>query len=71
MSRTPPAIGTQTGWFKSSYSNGTGGECLEAAFTADGTAVIRDSKQPVGAVLAFSYAAWGGFVVGIRGGKLD
>ncbi|MHA7961998.1 DUF397 domain-containing protein [Streptomyces sp. L500] len=70
MSRAAHAIRAQAGWFKSSYSNGTGGECLEAAFAADGTASIRDSKEIGGPVLAFSCAAWGGFVTGIREGKL-
>ncbi|MEU3351893.1 DUF397 domain-containing protein [Streptomyces sp. NPDC037389] len=70
MSRAARSICVQAGWFKSSYSNGTGGECLEAAFTADGTTSVRDSKEACGPVLAFSCTAWGGFVTGIRDGKL-
>ncbi|MFF3940705.1 DUF397 domain-containing protein [Streptomyces phaeofaciens] len=48
-------------WFKSSYSGGEGGECLEVAPTPH-TIHIRDSKNPEGAVLTLSPAAWAGFL---------
>ncbi|MGW8882932.1 DUF397 domain-containing protein, partial [Streptomyces mirabilis] len=32
-------------WRKSSYSNGTGGECVETA-DLQSTVSVRDSKQP-------------------------
>ncbi|SOE07941.1 DUF397 domain-containing protein [Streptomyces sp. Ag109_G2-15] len=49
-------------WFKSSYSSGEGGACVEVA--ANGTAVrVRDSKERSdGPQLAFTHDAWAGFV---------
>lgn len=48
-------------WFKSSYSNGGGETCVEVA-TTPGTVHVRDSKNVEGPRLAFSPAAWTGFV---------
>lgn len=53
----------QLTWFKSSYSGGEGGECLEAAVTPD-TIHLRDSKQPTGPQLALSPSAWSAFLSG-------
>ncbi|WP_055695627.1 DUF397 domain-containing protein [Streptomyces prasinopilosus] len=48
-------------WFKSSYSSGEGGACVEVA--ADATLIrVRDSKEPGGPRLAFARGAWAGFV---------
>jgi hypothetical protein len=44
-------------WRKSSYSNGDGnGECVEVSLAHD--ALVRDSKNVSGDVLAFSAPAW-------------
>ncbi|MFY1676144.1 DUF397 domain-containing protein [Streptomyces sp. WMMC905] len=53
---------TRLNWFKSSYSSGEGGACVEIA--ADRAAVrVRDTKeQGTGPQLAFTHAAWAGFV---------
>ncbi|MFD5488622.1 DUF397 domain-containing protein [Streptomyces virginiae] len=53
---------TRLEWFKSSYSSGEGGACVEVA--VDGTAVrVRDSKERGdGPQLAFTQDAWAGFV---------
>jgi hypothetical protein len=48
-------------WFKSSYSGGGGGECVEVALTP-ATIHVRDSKDQSGPALAFSPAAWAAFV---------
>uniref|UniRef100_A0AAU2VV61 DUF397 domain-containing protein n=1 Tax=Streptomyces sp. NBC_00008 TaxID=2903610 RepID=A0AAU2VV61_9ACTN len=56
-------------WFKSSYSGGSGTECLEAAFTAIG-ASVRDSKQPGGGLFRVSPGAWVDFVGSVRDGRL-
>ncbi|MEV6652347.1 DUF397 domain-containing protein [Streptomyces sp. NPDC051219] len=56
-------------WRKSSYSNGTGGECVEAAFLP-GVAAVRDSKRPDGPRLSFGGVAWAGFVGALRDGRL-
>ncbi|MFI1102478.1 DUF397 domain-containing protein [Streptomyces melanogenes] len=57
------------GWFKSSYSNGSGGECVEAAFLTPGTA-IRDSKHPTGPRLRFSAPSWEAFVTALRADRM-
>jgi hypothetical protein len=54
----------QLGWRKSRYS-GAANNCVEVAPLPDGAAV-RDSKDPTGAVLAFTAAAWSAFTAGIR-----
>ncbi|MDW6060903.1 DUF397 domain-containing protein [Streptomyces sp. FXJ1.4098] len=54
-------------WRKSSYSNGSGGNCVEMADLASGGAAIRDSKEPERAVLAFSARAWGDFLAEVGG----
>ncbi|SNX62036.1 uncharacterized protein DUF397 [Streptomyces sp. TLI_55] len=38
-------MSTDLDWFKSSYSSGQGGECIEVALTPT-TIHIRDSKTP-------------------------
>ncbi|MER6025619.1 DUF397 domain-containing protein [Streptomyces sp. NPDC001851] len=50
-------------WFKSSYSTGSGGECVEVA-TSPTTIHVRDSKQnPATApTLTLPPAAWEGFL---------
>ncbi|AJE43458.1 DUF397 domain-containing protein [Streptomyces nodosus] len=51
----------EAAWIKSSYSTGNGGECVEAAPTS-GAILVRDSKRPAVARLAFGAEAWAGFV---------
>ncbi|MEV5968548.1 DUF397 domain-containing protein [Streptomyces sp. NPDC051921] len=48
-------------WFKSTYSSGEGGECIEVATTPT-TIHIRDSKNPDGPRLAVAPSAWAAFV---------
>ncbi|GAA2685233.1 DUF397 domain-containing protein [Streptomyces lunalinharesii] len=59
---------TLTGWFKSSYSGGNQGNCLEVA---RGHAIIpvRDSKRPTGPALTFSPTTWSAFVSAVRCGE--
>jgi hypothetical protein len=56
-------------WRKSTYSNGSGGECVEVADLARGQAV-RDSKHPEGPILVFTKGGWQAFVQGIQAGEL-
>ncbi|MFE4370430.1 DUF397 domain-containing protein [Streptomyces sp. NPDC056835] len=56
-------------WIKSSYSGGSGTECVEVAELVDGSAV-RDSKDPGGGRIVFRGVAWGRFVLGVREGEL-
>ncbi|WP_434597681.1 DUF397 domain-containing protein [Streptomyces sp. A5-4] len=52
---------TVPAWFKSSYSSGEGGQCVEIAASTDAVH-IRDSKTHAGPVLTVTPAAWAGFV---------
>ena len=55
-------------WRKSTYSNGSGGNCVEVADLPDGRAV-RDSKHPQGPILVFATDQWRAFVQGIKAGN--
>ncbi|MFI2350225.1 DUF397 domain-containing protein [Streptomyces sp. NPDC019443] len=57
-------------WIKSSYSGGSGTECVEVAASAEDVGV-RDSKVPHGPRLALPSSAWRGFVEALREGRLD
>ncbi|MFJ8444466.1 helix-turn-helix domain-containing protein [Kitasatospora griseola] len=59
-------------WFKSSYSEGDGGQCIEAAynFASVGVVPVRDSKDPGGPVLGFSTDTWQAFVSAVKSGSL-
>lgn len=48
-------------WFKSSYSAGNGGECVEVA-TCSSAVHVRDSKVNTGPMLTLGTQAWGAFV---------
>ena len=57
-------------WIKSSYSGGSGTECVELASLRTGDVAVRDSKDPDGSRLSFSGAAWHDFLAEIRDGAL-
>ncbi|MFJ8074722.1 DUF397 domain-containing protein [Streptomyces sp. NPDC096176] len=57
------------GWFKSSYSNGSGGECVEVRLAAY-NASVRDSKHKDGPQLAISCPAWTHFASAVREQRL-
>jgi hypothetical protein len=57
-------------WHKSSYSNGSGGACVEVAELGT-TRAIRDSKNPTGPALRFTAAQWSVFTTGVRTGEFD
>ena len=61
MNASEPTPDSPSAWYKSSYSNGAGGECVECAHGADG-ALVRDSKNASGPVLAVRAQAWDAFV---------
>lgn len=56
-------------WRKATCSTGAGA-CVEVAPTVDGV-VLRDSKQPNGAVLAYDRAEWRAFLTGVKHGDFD
>ncbi|NBM17553.1 DUF397 domain-containing protein [Streptomyces sp. GC420] len=51
----------QIAWFKSSYSAGDGGDCVEVA-TSLHTVQVRDSKETERPGLAVAPDAWAAFV---------
>ena len=57
-------------WFKSTRSDGNGGQCVEVAKIDTGMAV-RHSKNPTGSVLFFTPAEWDAFVGGVKDGEFD
>ncbi|MFD8456516.1 DUF397 domain-containing protein [Streptomyces antimycoticus] len=57
-------------WRKSSYSNGSGGNCIEMAELKCGETAVRDSKFPDGPVIGVSHRAWVDFVGAVRDGQL-
>ncbi|MET8543471.1 DUF397 domain-containing protein [Kitasatospora sp. NPDC004799] len=56
-------------WRKSTYSNPSGGDCVEVADGAAGVVPVRDSKDPHGPALTFTSEAWQSFVAGIQVGE--
>ncbi|MEV2247523.1 DUF397 domain-containing protein [Streptomyces sp. NPDC049970] len=53
-------------WHKSSYSDGSGGNCLEVAAGQPDIVPVRDSKATGGPALVFRSAAWAAFVTGLK-----
>ncbi|MER7897029.1 DUF397 domain-containing protein [Streptomyces sp. NPDC096046] len=58
-----------TGWYKSSYSGGDQGECLEVA-PGHPDVPVRDSKAAHGPALVFSRSGWTAFVTAVKDGHL-
>lgn len=59
---------SRRGWRRSARSYGTG-NCLEVAALGQ-RVVVRDSKNPTGAVLRITPTQWNDFVAGVRSGGL-
>ena len=55
-------------WRKSSYTGRN--ECVEIA-EADGSAAVRDSKNPRGAQLRVSAGSWRSFLAHLKAGEHD
>ncbi|MET8559083.1 DUF397 domain-containing protein [Streptomyces flaveolus] len=49
-------------WRRSSYSNTSGGECVEVADNVPSVVPVRDSKAPARGALVFGPEAWAAFV---------
>ncbi|GAA2520286.1 hypothetical protein GCM10010276_83310 [Streptomyces longisporus] len=54
-------------WLKSSYSNASGGDCVEVAHNIPGLVPVRDSKAPQAPALILTAAAWVPFVASLKG----
>ncbi|MBQ0983686.1 DUF397 domain-containing protein [Streptomyces sp. F63] len=65
----PHPVPTGVQWHKSSYSNGSGGECVEVA-TMPASMLVRDSKNTAGPVLAVPRGEWAAFVSAVRHGTM-
>jgi hypothetical protein len=62
--------GAGMNWRKSSYSGNGGGNCTEVAATAS-LVLLRDSKDPEGAKLAFNTASWKAFTERVKASLAD
>ncbi len=59
-------------WRKSSFSNGSGGECVEIADLPDGGRAVRDSKLgDTSPILRFTPTEWTAFIAGVHAGEFD
>jgi hypothetical protein len=57
-------------WRKSSFSGNGGGNCVDVA--DDGTKIyVRNSKNPDGAVVAFTQSEWRAFISGAKNREFD
>ncbi|MEV5954795.1 DUF397 domain-containing protein [Streptomyces sp. NPDC051987] len=59
-------MGDRLKWFKSSYSDNEGGNCVEVAFSA--AVHIRDSKVPSDPRLRVAAPAWSAFISAVQPG---
>ncbi|MDQ0991559.1 DUF397 domain-containing protein [Streptomyces sp. V3I7] len=55
-------------WYKSTYSGGDGGDCLEVGSGHPTLVPVRDSKNPLGPKLAFRAEVWTAFVENLKHG---
>jgi hypothetical protein len=62
---------TGAAWFKSSFSEGNNGNCVEVAFVPAGVGVRDTKQQGRGPVLLFGRGEWAVFVAGVRAGEFD
>ncbi|WP_346079615.1 MULTISPECIES: DUF397 domain-containing protein [Actinomycetes] len=53
-------------WFKSSYSDGDGGECVEVGDNIPGVIPVRDSKLPDGPALLLTATVWVPFIGSLK-----
>ena len=60
----------QAGWRSSSFSTGADSTCVDVAL-GDRTVLLRDSKNPDGPVLRFTFAEWCAFLLGVRAGEFE
>ncbi|MDX5566066.1 DUF397 domain-containing protein [Streptomyces sp. ID05-04B] len=53
-------------WRKSSYSNTTGGDCVEVSDGLPAVVPVRDSKTPERGAVLFGADAWASFVSALK-----
>ncbi|MEU9876523.1 DUF397 domain-containing protein [Streptomyces phaeochromogenes] len=64
MASTEPDLSSAR-WRTSSYSNATGGDCVEVAANLPGVVPVRDSKSQHGPVLLIPPTAWTPFIAAL------
>jgi hypothetical protein len=62
---------TSVVWRTSSYSNGTGGACVEVAALPTGHVMVRDTKDRTRPPARYSRAAWQAFIAAVKTGEFD
>jgi hypothetical protein len=66
---------SRVAWRKSSYSNGSGGSCVEVAVLARASGghdiAVRDSKDPHGPALTFTARQWRALTTAIKAHEFD
>ncbi|MGW6521709.1 DUF397 domain-containing protein [Streptomyces sp. NPDC054962] len=58
-------------WVKSSYSNATGGNCVEVAALPGGGVAMRNSRDPQGPALVYTAPEMTAFLAGAKEGEFD
>jgi Domain of unknown function (DUF397) len=58
-------------WRKSTFSNGSGGNCVEVARNLAGIVAVRDSKQPDGPKLIVQAGEWRAFIARTRQARVQ
>jgi Domain of unknown function (DUF397) len=58
-------------WYKSTFSKGSGGDCVEVATNLPDIVALRDSKDREGPNLTISDRSWSAFVQGIKHGDFN
>nr|WP_060884225.1 DUF397 domain-containing protein [Streptomyces caniscabiei] len=66
MRNNPDHDLSMTTWVKSSYSEGSGGNCLEVARPHSPHIPVRDSKTPLGPKLVFRAESWSLFIENLK-----
>ncbi|MFD5336978.1 DUF397 domain-containing protein [Streptomyces hawaiiensis] len=66
MRNTPEYDLSTASWYKSSYSGGSGDNCLEVTQAFPTVVPVRDSKTPDGPKLVFRAGAWAAFVANLK-----
>ncbi|MER6109353.1 DUF397 domain-containing protein [Streptomyces hirsutus] len=66
----PELTAAGAAWRKSSYSDGAGNNCIEAA-SFPSVVGVRDSKTPQGAALVFPRSSWAAFVTAAGTGEFQ
>jgi hypothetical protein len=65
------AVDADFHWFKSSFSGGNEGSCVEVAFLPAGGVALRDTKDRTRIPHRHTAAAWAAFLTATRAGEFE